>query len=198
MQFKTMARLRARRWYRGEGNSSDVEIYYADGEFLGHNCIHLKTGQEWLVFANEVNGHLEFVDDCYAAVAVSHLIRSRGAALRCALSDRGRFHSRTGGPGSDWQAPQYSGPWRTYVAVSPPGSASNDRTRRPGGERLGGIYSIAFRGCKRPAASARHVGARRRGGQSGLPYIGIGSTQGKQRNSPDRNRFDRARRDCMR
>jgi hypothetical protein len=70
---RAIARLEVQRWYRGEAGPT-ATLYYGVGNFGGHNCIDLKPGTHWLIFATEHNGHLEFVDDCYGAVAVSPLI----------------------------------------------------------------------------------------------------------------------------
>lgn len=75
--FTTVAHLRVDRWYRG-GSSPSVAVEYQEGlHLMGHDCISLKSdGTEWLIFAREQKGHLEFVDDCYAAVRVSPLLGS--------------------------------------------------------------------------------------------------------------------------
>jgi hypothetical protein len=70
---KAIARLEVQRWYRGEEGPA-ATVYYGVGGIAGHNCIDLKPGTQWLIFATEQNGHLEFVDDCYGAVADSPLI----------------------------------------------------------------------------------------------------------------------------
>jgi hypothetical protein len=74
LPFTAVARLRVERWYRG-GSGSDVMVRYETGfRTPGHDCIDFKPGAHWLIFAAERNGHLEFVDDCYGAVAVSPII----------------------------------------------------------------------------------------------------------------------------
>jgi HEAT repeats len=70
---RAIARLEVQRWYRGE-DIPTATVYYGVRGIAGHNCINLKPGTHWLIFATEQNGHLEFVDDCYGAVTVSPLI----------------------------------------------------------------------------------------------------------------------------
>jgi hypothetical protein len=71
LPLAAVAQLRVQRWYRGEGGS-EARVYYQTGfRIPGHDCIGLKPGGHWLIFAAQQNGRLKFIDDCYAAVAVS-------------------------------------------------------------------------------------------------------------------------------
>src|SRR5580700_3520370 len=70
-----VARLQVQRWYRG-GEGLSATVQYEGIRMAGHNCIEFKPGTNWLIFATERNGHLELVDDCYGAVAVSPIIAS--------------------------------------------------------------------------------------------------------------------------
>jgi hypothetical protein len=79
---KAIARLEVQRWYRGEDRPT-ATVYYEVGGMAGHNCIDLRPGTHWLIFATEQNGHLEFVDDCYGAVAVSLSSRSLCLSQAC-------------------------------------------------------------------------------------------------------------------
>jgi len=67
------ARLQVDRWYRGEGAPSLVRYRTGFG-MPGHDCINFKPGTYWLIFAQDGGGHLELLDDCYGAVAISSQI----------------------------------------------------------------------------------------------------------------------------
>ena len=69
-----VARLRVDRWYRGGHGKKAIVYYDAPRGIIGHDCIDLTPhGEQWLIFAVESNGRLEFVDDCEGAVRVSRL-----------------------------------------------------------------------------------------------------------------------------
>jgi hypothetical protein len=68
------AQLQVQRWYRG-GDGPYITVQYEAGIGIpGHNCIDFEPGAYWLISATERNGHLELVDDCYGAFAVSPII----------------------------------------------------------------------------------------------------------------------------
>jgi hypothetical protein len=69
-----VARFQVDRRYRDPEGSSDSVRVGAFGFIAGHNCIHFEPGTHWLIFARDLNGHLEAIDDCFGAVEVSRFL----------------------------------------------------------------------------------------------------------------------------
>ena len=78
-QELAVARFQVDRWYRNVSGASaglQFQPYYAALAVNGHGCVDFRPGTHWLVFATGQNGHLELVDDCEGAVAISPLLGS--------------------------------------------------------------------------------------------------------------------------
>jgi HEAT repeat protein len=76
------AKIRIDRWYRGKGPTEET-LRFAYGSFAinGHDCIDFRPETYWVVFAHEVGGQLELIDDCEGALTISPLLgRDLGTA----------------------------------------------------------------------------------------------------------------------
>jgi hypothetical protein len=69
------AKIQVDRWYRGKGPTEET-LRFAYGSFAsnGHDCIDFRTQPYWVVFAHEVGGRLELIDDCEGALTISLLL----------------------------------------------------------------------------------------------------------------------------
>jgi HEAT repeats len=78
-----MAKIQVDRWYRGKGPTEETLQFAYSGEIFanGHDCIDFRPETYWVVFAHEVGGQLELIDDCEGALTISPLLgRDLGAA----------------------------------------------------------------------------------------------------------------------
>jgi len=63
------------RWYRGTGPAQETpQFTYNKFVTDGHNCINFPPRTYWLIFAHEVSGRLQLVDDCTGALTISPLL----------------------------------------------------------------------------------------------------------------------------
>jgi hypothetical protein len=69
------AKIQVDRWYRGKGPTEET-LRFAYGSFAsnGHDCIDFRADPYWVVFAHEVDGRLELIDDCEGALTISPLL----------------------------------------------------------------------------------------------------------------------------
>jgi len=69
------AKIQVDRWYRGKGPTEET-LRFAYGSFASnrHDCIDFRAEQYWVVFAHEVGGRLEMIDDCEGALTISPLL----------------------------------------------------------------------------------------------------------------------------
>jgi hypothetical protein len=69
------AEIQVDRWYRGRGPMQET-LRFAYGGFAsnGHDCIDFRAAPYWVVFAHEVGGRLELIDDCEGALTISRLL----------------------------------------------------------------------------------------------------------------------------
>jgi hypothetical protein len=69
------AKIQVDRWYRGKGPTVET-LRFGYGSFAsdGHNCIDFRADPYWVVFAHEVDGRVELIDDCEGALTISPLL----------------------------------------------------------------------------------------------------------------------------
>jgi hypothetical protein len=69
------AKIQVDHWYRGKGPTEET-LRFAYGSFAsnGHDCIDFRAEPYWVVFAHEVGGRLELIDDCEGALTISPLL----------------------------------------------------------------------------------------------------------------------------
>jgi len=72
----SVATIRVDRWYRGE-DAPIVSLSFTTPSAFGingHNCIDFHPDDHWIVFAVKKGQHLEMIDDCIGALAISPLL----------------------------------------------------------------------------------------------------------------------------
>ena len=69
------AKIQVDRWYRGKGPTEET-LRFGYGSFAinGRDCIDFRADPYWVVFAHEVDGRLELIDDCEGALTISPLL----------------------------------------------------------------------------------------------------------------------------
>ena len=60
------------RWYRDTGPAEET-LQFTYNKFVadGHNCINFPPDTYWVIFAREISGKLQLIDDCTGAMTVS-------------------------------------------------------------------------------------------------------------------------------
>ncbi len=76
MPVPSIATIRVDRWYRGVDAPIVSLSFTFPGSLAlnGHDCIDFRPDGYWIVFAVKKSNHLEMIDDCIGALAISPLL----------------------------------------------------------------------------------------------------------------------------